>query len=218
MRSFETVATRCPGRRNTCIAMAGTFVGRRTIPLGRRFEPGRGPRCPPEELRRRRPIFTSLIRRPTDDPRELLARIAYWLHPHAAHRADRRARRPYSPPSARLMKGPEVPGLVPDGWNTGGARSVRKGEDATMRKIIATLLLITPLLAAAQTSGSDADPYSLPSAPQPEAAPPPPPDVAPGPPVTEPAPQQAPAPLVQQVPVAPTPAGQWVYTAQYGWI
>jgi len=31
--------------------------------------------------------------------------------------------------------------------------------------------------------------------------------------------QEPPAPLVQQAPVpAPAPAGQWVYTAQYGWI
>jgi hypothetical protein len=93
-------------------------------------------------------------------------------------------------------------------------------EDATMRKIIATLLLIAPLAAGAQTAGSSADSASQPPIPQPEMVPPPPPDVTPGPPITEPAqPQQAPAPLVQQAPVPPpSPSGQWVYTSQYGWI
>jgi hypothetical protein len=89
-------------------------------------------------------------------------------------------------------------------------------EDATMRKLIATLLLIAPLAAGAQTTGPGADSASQPPIPQPEMVPPPPPEVTPGPPVTEPA-QPEQAPLVQQAP-APSGSGQWVYTSQYGWI
>ena len=91
-----------------------------------------------------------------------------------------------------------------------------------MRKLIATLLLITPMVAGAQTATPDYDAYSEPPIPQPQGEPPAPPDVTPGPPVTEPAqPEQAPEPYVQQSPVpppAPSPSGQWVYTSQYGWI
>ena len=88
-----------------------------------------------------------------------------------------------------------------------------------MRKLIATLLLIAPLAAGAQTAPTGGD-NTEPPIPQPEMVPPPPPDVTPGPPVTEPAlPPQAPTPYVQQLPApAPAPSGQWVYTSQYGWI
>jgi len=89
-----------------------------------------------------------------------------------------------------------------------------------MRKLVATLLLIAPLMAGAQTTTPDVDAYSQPPIPQPQGAPPPPPEVTPGPPVTEPTPpSQAPTPYVQQSPApAPASAGQWVYTSQYGWI
>jgi hypothetical protein len=93
-----------------------------------------------------------------------------------------------------------------------------------MKRLFATLLLIAPLVAGAQTSTPDYNAYSEPPIPQPEGAPPPPPEVTPGPPVVEPPVSQPPAPYVQQMPApAPAPrptaaAGQWVYTSQYGWV
>ena len=87
-----------------------------------------------------------------------------------------------------------------------------------MKRILATLLLVSPLVAGAQTPGPDA--YSQPPTAQPQAAPPPPPATLPEPPAaTAPAPSdEVQAPLVQEAPAAPSGSGQWVYTGQYGWL
>jgi len=109
-----------------------------------------------------------------------------------------------------------------------------------MKNLFLAVLLLGPLAAGAQVVSTTPDP-SQPPAPAPQSVPPPPPAALPAPPsallpgpnVTEPPPtsdQYAPPPETGQyseeetlpppnVQVAPpSPSGQWVYTAQYGWI
>jgi len=96
-----------------------------------------------------------------------------------------------------------------------------------MRNPLATLLLTLPLLAGAQVS----PPVNAPPAPvqpqepvqtqdaEPPSTLPPPPETAPPPPPAEVSapPEPTAPPQAERVNVPPTD-GQWVYTAQYGWV
>ena len=90
-----------------------------------------------------------------------------------------------------------------------------------MRKALATLLLTFPLIVGAQVSPPV---NALPAPVQPpEAAPesslPPPPETAPLLPPSEVSAPPAPTALPQAERMsAPPMDGQWVYTAQYGWV
>jgi hypothetical protein len=84
-----------------------------------------------------------------------------------------------------------------------------------MKRLLAMLLLSLPLLAAAQVTGPENAPPPAavePPAPPPESAPPPPPET-PAPPSAGPS-----APPEAETTTAPPSDGQWVYTAQYGWV
>src|SRR5215469_15499363 len=90
-----------------------------------------------------------------------------------------------------------------------------------MRKGLATLLLTFPLLVGAQVS----PPVDAPPAPvqspetAPESALPPPPETAPSlPPAEVNAPPEPTAPPQAERVNVPPVDGQWVYTAQYGWV
>lgn len=84
-----------------------------------------------------------------------------------------------------------------------------------MKRLLAMLLLSLPLLAAAQVTGPENAPPPAavePPAPPPESAPPPPPET-PAPPSAGPS-----VPPQVETTAAPPSDGQWVYTAQYGWV
>jgi hypothetical protein len=80
------------------------------------------------------------------------------------------------------------------------------------RTCLALLLGAAPALALAQPA---ADPSTPPPPPPPEAPPAEAPPPSPGPPQASP--PQTPPPQAAPQPVA-APAGQWVYTNQYGWL
>jgi hypothetical protein len=84
-----------------------------------------------------------------------------------------------------------------------------------MRRLLAMLSLSLPLLAAAQVNGPENVPP--PAAVEPPA---PPPESAPPPPLTTPAPPSVgpSVPPQAETAAAPPSDGQWVYTAQYGWV
>jgi hypothetical protein len=104
-----------------------------------------------------------------------------------------------------------------------------------MKTLLAAALLLGPLVASAQVV-STTPPADQPPLPQPQGVPPPPPATPPPPSATVPQEQVAPPeygapppatdpyaapPLpntVEVVPPAPPASGQWVYTAQYGWV
>ena len=110
--------------------------------------------------------------------------------------------------------------------NTASGSVVPAIEDATMKTLLATILLLGPALATAQDQVQTAPPAPqyLPPGVMQESAPPPVQDTplppqAYGPPQPDSAPPQAyPAPAPAPVVSAPSTPGQWVYTSQYGWV
>jgi len=98
-----------------------------------------------------------------------------------------------------------------------------------MKNLFLAVLLLGPLAAGAQVVSTNPD-LSQPPAPAPQSVPPSPPVTPPAPPSNLPQPEYAPPddtgqsaeaeplppPTVQMAPASP--AGQWVYTAQYGWV
>src|SRR5262249_7985504 len=106
------------------------------------------------------------------------------------------------------------------GMSDGGSASHPVRMNSLM-KPLATLLLTFPLVAAAQISPPvDQPPTPVqPAAPPPGIAPPPPPASAPPPPPGEVNAPPIPAgPPQAENASAPPTDGQWVYTAQYGWV
>ena len=102
-----------------------------------------------------------------------------------------------------------------------------------MRKpiVLVLSLMLFPLVASAQSAGAPPPPpddaqdvdMARPPGAEPDAQPPPPPSIPPEPPQASPDDQVGilqgdSAPAYAQPQAAPAPAGQWVFTAQYGWV